>query len=73
MSVKIKPNLKSVANLEKSISFILSNEKVSLRNHGIVRLVKYCFILQKNANYRMSMKMSIRRVIFGFDLVIVCG
>ena len=46
---------------------------MSLRNHGIVRLVKYCFNLQKNANYRTSMKMSIRRVIFGFDLVIVCG
>ena len=40
---------------------------------GIVRLVKYCFILEKNANYRTLLKMSIRRMIFGCTLEIVCG
>jgi len=42
-------------------------------NYGIVRLVKYCFILEKNANYKTPLKMSIRRAIFGFTLVIRCG
>ena len=46
---------------------------MSLGNHSIVRLVKYCFLLEKNANYRTLLKMSIRRAISGFTLVIVCG
>ena len=46
---------------------------MSLGNYGIVRLVKYCFILEKYANYRTPLKMSIRPTIFGFNLVIVCG
>ena len=77
MSAKIKQNLKSVANLEKSISLILSSmseiSEMFLANHGIVRLVKYCFILEKYANYRTPRKMSIRPTIFGFNLVIVRG
>jgi len=43
-----------------------------LGNHGIVRLVKYCFSLDKNANFRTPLKMSIRRAIFGFTSVIMC-
>ena len=46
---------------------------MSLWNYGIVRLVKYCFILEKNAKYRTPLKMSIRRAIFGFILVTRCG
>lgn len=42
-------------------------------NYGIVRLVKYCFTLEKNANCKTPLKMSIRRAIFGFTLVIRCG
>lgn len=45
---------------------------MSSANYVIVRLVKYCFILEKNANYRTPLKMSIRRAIFGFTLVIGC-
>ena len=60
MPLKIKPNLKSVANLEELISRI---RFISLENHGIFHLVKYCFILQKNANYRTPLKMSIRLAI----------
>ena len=46
---------------------------MSVGNHGIVRLAKYCVILEKNANYRTPLKMQIRRTIVGFTLVIVCG
>ena len=44
-----------------------------LGNDGIVRLVKYCVILEKYANYPTPLKMSTRRTNFGFNLVIVCG
>ena len=63
-----------MANLEIiDFAHIFKSESVmSLGNHGIVCLVKYCFISEKNANYRTSLKMSIRRMIFGFTLV-MCG
>ena len=75
MSVKIIQNLKSLSNLEKSILLILISWKVLCLcgNHGIVCFVKYCLILEKNANYRTPLKMSIRRAIFGFTFVIECG
>ena len=50
MSAKIKQNLKSVCrNLEKiDFAHTFKLESVmSLGNHGIVRLVKYCFIWRK--------------------------
>ena len=33
---------------------------MSLGSHGIVCFVKYCFILEKNTNYRTPLKVSIR-------------
>ena len=58
MPLKIKPNLKSVANLEELVS---RTRFMFLGKNGIFHLVKYCFILQKkNANYRTPLKMSIR-------------
>ena len=41
------------------------------RESTVVSLVKYCSIWKKNANYRRPLKMSIRRAIFGFTLVMV--
>ena len=60
MSVKIK---QKVANLEK-IDFARTFKLESLiyfGNYGIVRLVKYCFSLGKNASYRTPLKMSVKR------------
>ena len=73
MSVKIKENLKLVANLEKSIWPMLSSHKVKCLWGNMVRLVKYRYILEKYVNYRTLLKMSIRPTIFGFNLVIVYG
>ena len=46
---------------------------MSLGYYGTFCLVKYCFILEKNANYGTPLKMPTRQAIFGFTLVIVCG
>ena len=59
-------------NIDFTHTFNLESA-MSLGNYGMVHLVKYCFILEKNANYRTPLKRSIRRAIFGFTLVIGCG
>ena len=70
MPLKIKPNLQSVANLEELISRI---RFMSLGNHGIFHLVKYCFILQKKCKLPNAAENVDKTGYHGLTLVIVCG
>ena len=67
-------NKQEVANLKK-IDFAHTFRLVSLMalgNHWKI-LVKYCFILEQDANYRTLLKISISRAPFSFTLAIVRG
>ena len=72
MSLELNKRWQTLKKIDFAHTFRLVSV-VSLGNHWIIRMVKYCFILEQDANYRTLLKMSIRRAPFGFTLVIVCG
>ena len=51
MPVKIKQEVVNLENIDSAHTFRLESV-TSLGNHDVVPLRKYCFILEKNANYR---------------------
>ena len=70
MYVKIKQEGANLEEIVFALTFKLESV-MSFGNHGIFHLLKYCFYLEKNVNYRTPLKMSLRRAILGFTLGIV--